>query len=778
MTLTSPLAVAFAVSGGTPIDAAAWVTVDLDAYLEQRSRGIVVATEPVEFDGQSIEMARLVRETIVTELRAMTDLPPDEAIGRAFAAVNGMLFDEAHTSPTRGYDRKVLVGATALVLDGHRCTIGHVPPGQIILIEDGLAYAVPDLATWLPGYVAPDTAPEPPEPLGYTSWTAPILAETQLSDGDVVMICTASLAETLANDLDATDVRVQDLAGYHGRSPDAALEVFKGLLISDRIEDGAAIVLGFPPRPGSFGVVTMGDVAWRLGERRRRARAQVRSLLPSPAKTFASGLPSRMRGAAGAAPDIDVDADGTVDDASPDGSRWSRMRPRALRRSGSRNWQQPSVTKQYGVPMTHGVQVHRTVSTDRGEPTWRSRLPRVPIAGSLVALLLIGVLGLLGFGLWSVWPERDIAPVAYTEELSQADQYILLARDTVDADGTRQALDLAQASLDAARADGAPGSELAPRQAAITERRDAVDNVLRLDNLVRLGTLPGDLRGGGTQAQLTGSGLFLANGGLYQIHTDERQIAPILETGDSAGGTEVGELFGIARDAEGLYVTDGLTVFTLQTDASWKPVALGDINNLGRWAPGPVGAFGGSLYILETDFRNIYRFDTTSGGTAEPSDWVLASVRPDLVRAVDMAIDRNIFVLIDNQESPDEVFLYERGDLKERYTVPYAVDTTPVAVLIGPGTQLIYVAVVEEGGEGAVVVFDPESGEAWQLKLPADFSASDADVAGPFEGLQDVAIDEDSGTVYLVNDDAVWTAQYQLPVDPEATPEALATPAA
>ena len=772
MTLTSPLAVAFAVSGGTPIDASAWVTVDLDAYLEQRSRGIVVATEPVEHDGQAMEMARLVREIIVSELRAMTDLPPDEAIGRAFAAANGMVFDEAHSSPTRGYDRKILVGATAMVLEGHRCTIGHVPPGQMTLIEDGLAYSVPDLATWLPGYAPPDDAPPPPEPLGYTSWTAPILAETQLGDGDVVMICTASLAESLALDVSDTGVRLQDLSGYHGRSPDSALDVFKGLLIADRIEDGAAVVLGFPPRPGSFGVVTMADVGWRIGERRRRARAQVRSLLPGPVKTFASALPARVRGG-------EPNGHDHLPDNDPESlSRWRGIRPRALRRRGAQSWQQPSVTKQYGVTMTHGVQVHRTVSMDRGDPTWRTHLPRIPIAGPILALVVLALLGLLAFGVWSAWPDREVRPVAYSEELSQADQYILLARDSSDPDSTRQALDLAQASLDGARADGAPTSELAPRQAAITNHRDEVDNVLRLDNLVRVGTLPDDLQGGGTKAQLTGSGLFLVNGGLYQIRTDERQIVPILETGDTAGSAEVGELYGIARDAEGLHVTDGSTVFTLQTDATWKPVKLGDINDLGRWKPGPVGAFGGSVYILETEFRNIYRFDTTEGDTAEPTDWVLASVRPDLVRAVDMAIDRNIYVLIDNKESPDEVFLYERGDLADRYVVPYADDTTPEVLLIGGATQLIYVAVTDEDGGGKVVVFDPESGEAWQLMVPADFSGSDAGVAEPFDGLQDIAIDEDSGTLYLVNDDAVWTAQYQLPVEPNATPEALATPEA
>jgi hypothetical protein len=358
------------------------------------------------------------------------------------------------------------------------------------------------------------------------------------------------------------------------------------------------------------------------------------------------------------------------------------------------------------------------------------------------------------------------------------DQYILLAQDATQQDDTQQALDLAQASLDAARKEGAPNSETAPRQAAITERSDEINNVLRVDNLVRVGTLPEELRGGGTHAQLTGSGLFLVNGGLYQIRTDQRQIVPILESGDTADGVEVQELYGIAQDAEGLHVTDGYTAFTLQPDGAWKPVKLGDINDLGRWDPGPVGAFGGSIYILETEFRNIYQFDTTTGSEAEPRDWVLASVRPDLVRAVDMAISRDIYVLIDNDESPDEVFVYSLGDLKDRYSIPYATGTTPTAVLVGPATQLLYVAMLEDGGGGVIVVFDPESGDAWQLRLPADFSVSDADVAAPFEGLQDVAIDEDSGTLYLVNDDAVWTAQYQLPVEPDAgaTPSANATP--
>ena len=589
----------------------------------------------------------------------------------------------------------------------------------------------------------------------------------------MVLVSSAALAEALAIDLDETGMRAQDLAGYHGRSPDQTLDIFKGLLIADRIEDGAAIVIGFPPRPGSFGVVTMEDVRWRMGERRRRLGAQTRGLLPRRVRSLVQSTPEAplaMREAV-----IGDDDDPNIEDSQPveqeqvKRSRWPRVRPRALRGRSTDTWDAPSQTKQYGLPRTHGVQLHRTVSTDRGEAGWRNALPRTPVAAPVLALLLFAVLAVLVYGIWSLRPESEGQPADYAGALSQVDQYILAVGESSNPDDTRQTLELAQTALDVARQEGASPEELAPRQAAITETLDEIDNVIRVSNLTRVGTLPEELQSGGTSAQLTGSGLFLVNGGLYQIRTDERQIIPILEEGETTADVDVGDLYGIAMDATGLHVTDGQYVFTLQPDGSWVPVELGDINNLGRWNPGPVGAFGGSIYILETEYRNIYRFDTETQGVAEPSDWVLASVRPNLVSAVDMAIDRNIHVLLDNVTSPDEVLIYSQGDLADRYQIPYAEGSEPTAILIGPATQYLYIA-VQNGREGAVIVFDTASGDAWQLRVPAGFSVSDADVAAPFEGLQDIAIDEDSGTLYIVNGDGVWTAQYQLPVDTSGTP--------
>jgi hypothetical protein len=767
MTLAPPLAVGFSVAGGTPIDMSDWIEVALDEFVEQRSRGIIVATEPVESDGRSFELARMIKSLILSELAAMHDLPPDEAIGRSFAAANGMLYDEGHPGSSGGFDRKVLVGATVVLIDGHRCTIGHVPPGQVMLIEDGLAYAVPDLLSWLPDYSGDNGTV--PEPLGYTSWTAPILAETELSDGDAVMICTLTLAQAWAGELAETGLRVADLAGYHGRSPDHALDVFRGLLISQGIEDGSALVLAFPPRPGSFGVVTLGDVGWKLRERRKRAWAQVRRLMPSRIRPLISAGP-RAAPRAMTLEEFDDDSEASSEQSPAEQqerrSRWKGSGSRFRReRDMTETWNPPNQTREYGMARTHGVQLHRGVSSDRVDSRLRNELPRLPFGGAVVGVAFLLVVALISFGVWSLLPRFEDPAIDVTATLSQVDEYIVAAEDTSDPEGIRQLLDLAQDTLDAAQEDGALEDSVAPRQAAITSARDGLDNVIRLVGLTRVGSLPEELQGADTRAKFAQGGLFLVNGSLFQLRPEEREIVRVLSEDESVGDAEVGNLFGMALDVTGFYVTDGIHVFKLQPEGSWNAIRLADINDLGAWSPGSVGAFGGSLYILEQEFRNIYRFDTeTEDGVAQPNDWVLAPVRPDLVNAIDMTIDGNIYVLLED----GEVLTYLQGDLEDRQDAPFTESGEPQSILVGAGTQLLYVA-MRDGEDGWIVVFDPGSENAWQLRLPGGFSTEESGVSAPFAGLQDVAIDEASGTVYLVNEDAVWTAQYSLPAEAQAT---------
>jgi len=73
-----------------------------------------------------------------------------------------------------------------------------------------------------------------------------------------------------------------------------------------------------------------------------------------------------------------------------------------------------------------------------------------------------------------------------------------------------------------------------------------------------------------------------------------------------------------------------------------------------------------------------------------------------------------------------------------------------------------------------VIAMDREGGNVRQLALPPGFSTGSARVTSPFDDLQDIAVDETAGTLYLINGDGVWTARYALPPlpAPEGTPEA------
>jgi hypothetical protein len=103
-------------------------------------------------------------------------------------------------------------------------------------------------------------------------------------------------------------------------------------------------------------------------------------------------------------------------------------------------------------------------------------------------------------------------------------------------------------------------------------------------------------------------------------------------------------------------------------------------------------------------------------------------------------------------------------------------DEEPLAIVGGPQTGYLSIAVVDDEGHGRVIAMDRQGGNVSQLALPYGFSTGDVDVLAPFDDLQDIGVDETSGTLYLINGDAVWTARYSLPPLPGATPQASPAP--
>jgi hypothetical protein len=276
--------------------------------------------------------------------------------------------------------------------------------------------------------------------------------------------------------------------------------------------------------------------------------------------------------------------------------------------------------------------------------------------------------------------------------------------------------------------------------------------------------------------------VFFVAGSLYQYRPNQEGSTPelvtILSEGETVDDTKVGTLWGVAFDVRGLYVTDGDTVFMLPVESQeWKAVRLGRINEQ-EWMPGSMAAFDGSIYLLEAEYRQIYRFaiaDTES--QAEPRDWLLTGARDRISEATDIAIESSIFVLL-GDGTVMEMF---QGDPKAEIVPPYVEPDMAEALVGRVNTGYLYQAVsVEDGDEGRIVAFDIEGRNAVQLKLPIGFTTGDANVRDPFDGIQDVIVDESTGTIYIINADGIWTARYSLPTlpeeqqpgDPTATPVA------
>lgn len=777
MTLPAPTAVAFAVSGGVPFDVRERITVDMAVAPSAHRRGYAVMTESLTSSGEGHELARQTRELILQELRAHPRQAPDTALAHAFNVANQLVWGEGRPRAGQG---RLQIGATAIVFEGHTATVAWVPPGQSILVQDGIVYAVPELESRLPHWAeAPDPAPAP-EPLGFASWTAPLMVRTEIMAGDTLVLCDSNTADELAST--GLDIARDDLAirRFSGRDPERVLDTIQGQILGNQDASAAVAVIGFPPSATGADIATFGDIGRNAREQWRHTRATLASVLPRKAEPEHDEAEEALTETV------------VIEETTPAGAGIPQrhgFQERLLRITEGRPvsdrdmWKQPSEKQQFGAPGAHGVSRYRSITLDGGRETWRNALPRSSFLRSpfVIILSLLLVVALVG----TLWMQRErFLPdeTEYVTLLAEVDQQLVALGEMTDPARIETELSAVEEELQQASDAGAPEEAIHARELQMTLIRDEVGNVIRLENVRRIGGLPEELQGSDTAAFQTVGGLFLANGDLYRLNPATAQMELMLSRGQEVEGRTVGDLYGVAWDGTILVVTDGSSMFFAgNTDgAIWQSMALEEINQQGAWPAGPVAAFGQSLYILERDYLNIYRFDADpEADSAAPVDWVLSGDRVKFDLAVDLTIDGSIYVLLED----GRVLQMVSGSERNEFTVP-SIDfdnkEEPLAIVGGPQTGYLYVAVVDEAGTGRVIAIDREGGSMAQLSLPIDFSTGDAEVLSPFDNLQDIAVDETTGTLYLINGDAVWSAQYSLPPleNPEGTPQATppATP--
>jgi hypothetical protein len=281
---------------------------------------------------------------------------------------------------------------------------------------------------------------------------------------------------------------------------------------------------------------------------------------------------------------------------------------------------------------------------------------------------------------------------------------------------------------------------IAAEQTAIATAIDQVAGIERLPvSAIELVAAPptGGVTGTGRMQLVAHAGqqYALIGGTVYSIDPRAKTLLRILGKGDSIGGTSVGQVVGIVWRIDTLFAFTETQGFTLGT-AGWTATPLAAT---GRKAVS-VESFDGNLYFLEPERGQIVKF--AAGSYAQtPQPWSSTKSTTDLSLALDFTIDRDIYILL----SDGRILDYFQGELKTSFA------PTTVPPLAGASA----ITTTEEGRW--LYMIDPQDGRIIRVGRDGNLAGvyKPTDGAQSLVGAKDIAVDEATGTVYVLTAEGV-----------------------
>jgi hypothetical protein len=629
-----------------------------------------------------------------------------------------------------------------------------VSPSQAILVQDGQVYDFPDVASWRGDY-APDTSFVESHPLGSSSEQTPRLYHSEAAPGDLIVLTATSVGRALVQDERA----IVDLYGGALLTGDleGSVDRLERLLAEHDVAEAFAIVASVSRLPG-----------------RSRLRLRLQPGLARGAKRTASS--SAAGSDAGLSALVQTDAVvPTVASAEIPTPMLPAFEERPPLFEGLRDWaidlaelfsssrQQRTTaydTRRTALAAPGALSVRRYRESSGLPPEWRANLPRgpgihVPVRLLAVSLFLFIAVGGTGFALDQ---QRDREARA-SAALVAADTALMRAQENR---GTAMSsVAEAEVAVAEARDAGATGDALVRREQELARVRDDVWGILRLADVMRVGSLPAEASEGSLHLALAGETLYLAAESLYELDPEQERLITLLAHGDAVGGGFAGDIRYVSIDGGRVVVSDGAATYVRDELGHWqrRPLAVAEVDGLRPDAP--VITWGDAAYGLSRD-GDLVRFDQTSSNS--PANvWAAVEDVPDLVNARDFAIDGRIHVLIDDGRT----LSFSRGALigtVSPFVVPALADVAFLAD--APFANDFYI--VDRNGAigenvGRIVRADA-SGEARQYLTPAPVPG---DLVGQAAAVtlahaEDLAIDELSRVVYWVSDGEIWRATMPL----------------
>ena len=381
----------------------------------------------------------------------------------------------------------------------------------------------------------------------------------------------------------------------------------------------------------------------------------------------------------------------------------------------------------------------------------------------LLLLIPLAIAVAVAVSLW--WQQQQIQQ--QFDSLVQSAQAALLAASdpAAPAEVARVQLAAAKEQAQEARRLFPSSTEAADLEAQIQAQLDQVNQIVPLYKLLTLQPLGG---GGSEPEQLTvqGSRVFVGDVGLDRVvryGLDEVSgLIPetagglVAERGQVLpDGQVVGELTDITwapaggerRSSNLLILDSNRNLIEVDSATGLRPLVIAERE---QWvAPRVTEGYNGNFYLLDAGSGKILRYRPTADGYSNPPDnYLEGDAVIDLSRAIDMAIDGNIWILY--SDGTVQTFFQGRQQPFVLQPPPDGPITNPQAIYTGSAAGSAQTLYIVDSGAGRILEYD-KSGNYLRQFRPADSADQEK-----LRRMRDLQVDELNRTFYILASDGLY----------------------
>lgn len=697
------------------------------------------------------QLCRLLIQTIEDEYFRDSSRSVTASLRQALLTANETLRAEnAKAFP----DRQVRVGMSCAAIRGGEVYIAQLAPATAFILHDSSVKRVFSASALTPEGTSVDRASDP---LDVILEPQVSFAYSSLAEGDVIILASGANWMMIPEKqiLDAgrhmdPDMTAADLYGNylaHARRPSTSLVVIRVSELPVRKPKDATERATKPVARRDSGVEAVSNTTPQVTTRPREGGSlEVGRSIPS------SSVNSSPTGYSISAPRPAIQA-GAKESQSGLSNRpgerpipWRQLPPTADRGRGP-NYPPGPALEPVGKP---SIKL-------RGN--WgQTRDARSPLPGLLLKIVLMlalaaffVVVGRTGISMWESWQLGDPAALLEEAQVKRAQ-----ASGEVDPSAARAILveshDLLNRAL-RARADESTLDLISSVQSDV----DRIDQTVRIsDARAIVDYAPvADEKWDIAQLLLDGSNLYVLDEGMDRIFLyaleangetlqDPTKHSVLVKRGDKVDGGTIGDLLTLTWMPTGQLRT-APAVFALESGRSIvaHDPKLGlsriEVTESQKWGNiEAVSGFAGGLYLLDTKQQGVFYYPPTkSGYESQPYTIVDSKSRIDLSKALDIALDGNMYLL--GGEGDIARYSREGRPLEFDGTLPDGPMKGASGLFASANTRSLYV--IDKGAE-RIVQFSPEG------KLQRQFRADGVNVS--FQDLRDIFVDEAGRKVYVL----------------------------